>query len=1165
MSATERFGIEVNFLTGRFVATRHNDRRQPEWPPHPARLFSALVSVWADADEPDRSEHAALEWLESQAPPGIAASEAVPRKVVSHFVPVNDASIVSRSWYERRAVEVSRLSAELHAELAESGGEVTKKAVRIERKLANTRDVKRQIDRTGSTPPASAVAMLPEHRGKQGRFYPSVTPDEPRVSFLWDVPAPADMADALDRLLQRVTRLGHSSTLVSCRLITHATDATFQVGDGDVGLRAVRRGQLAELERQHERHEGYKPRSLPYTDIRYRTVVEAPPLRGKDKPNTAGQWCVFEFEPDSRFFPATRAVDLATAMRAAVFHHADDPIPEELSGHLADGRPTTAPHVAFLPLPYVGFEHADGRLLGMAVSVPDAVSDEARRALYRAIGNWERTAGGGVLKLVLGVQGVLHLFRLSGPATLISLRPSIWSRDSCRWVSATPIALPRHPGRLRGGMAAARARAWAAAESAVASACEHVGLPEPVSVEVSLSPFLAGTRPADRFPAFSQNDRGGQPVRRQLVHASVTFEHPVAGPLMLGTGRFLGLGLMRPGQGGSRRRPAGAGLMSRSEGESTSCDFPAFFRDIHGCEPFPWQRRLTAQVLDQGAWPKVIDLPTGTGKTAVLDTAVFAMAARPAKSPRRVVFVIDRRIVVDQVCERARRIQKRLNEADTPALKRVRDRLRDMGDGEILGVAALRGGIPVDAEWTHRPDQPWVVVSTVDQFGSRLLFRGYGVTPRMQPIHAGLAGNDCLVILDEVHLSVPFAETLAQVSALPSGLLPRRFEVVEMSATPSDTNAKRFMLDPETDLDGCAELRRRVKAAKRATLVPVRNHDVVPAAVLKIVKSIDKAMRKNESRIRSIGVIVNRVRTARETYDMLVDSDYRAFLVTGRMRPLDRIDALERIGPAVDPDGGQHGDQLSIVVATQAIEVGADFSFDALVTECAAVDSLRQRFGRLDRRGTWSQKADCPAQAWIVGPRSVVVSKKPDPIYGGSARATWEELERRAKEGPLDAGPMALRHFPDGATAPRSSAPLLLRTHMDAWVQTCPEPIVQPSIDWFLHGIDEDRPADVSILWRWRRSTEALRAVPPRQAEFIQIPIAAAKSWLSGGAEVEIGDVTHAHGQESSPLMAGTHTKDWVRWTGFGDGAEEDLEVDDIRPGDVLIVDPSRGGLHAGT
>lgn len=547
MPPGENIGIEVNFLTGRFVATCHNDRRRPEWPPHPARLFSALAAAWADADEPDASERAALEWLESQAPPEIAASEAVPRKAVSHFVSVNDVSVVSRSWYERRANNVSELATQLHAELAASGGVLTNRAAQVERKLTRAKDVEDQVGLAGNTNPASAVAMLPEQRGKQGRFYPSVTPDDPRVRFLWNVPAPAEVAEALDRLLRRVTRLGHTSSLVSCRLIANASGATFEIGEGGDSLRTVRRGQLAELERQFSHHRGLKPRALPYASVQYRTVAESAQQPERERePDTAGQWIVFECMPGFRSFPATRAVELTTAMRAAVFHHAEDPIPEEISGHLPDGRPTAVPHVAFLSLPYVGFEHADGRLLGLAVSVPDALSAHARRAVYRAIGNWERAVGRGDLELTLGAQGVVRLCRQRGPTALISLRPDAWSRASRRWVSATPIALPRHPGQLGGGSAAARARAWASAESSVVLACDHVGLPEPVSVEVSQSPLIKGARPTRRFPAFSQNGRAGRPVRRQLLHASVTFEHPVAGPLVLGSGRFLGLGLMRP-------------------------------------------------------------------------------------------------------------------------------------------------------------------------------------------------------------------------------------------------------------------------------------------------------------------------------------------------------------------------------------------------------------------------------------------------------------------------------------------------------------------------------------------------------------------------------------------------------------------------------------------
>ena len=593
-------------------------------------------------------------------------------------------------------------------------------------------------------------------------------------------------------------------------------------------------------------------------------------------------------------------------------------------------------------------------------------------------------------------------------------------------------------------------------------------------------------------------------------------------------------------------------------------EFAAFFRDVHAHDPFPWQQRLTMQVLDQGTWPEVIDLPTGTGKTAVLDTAVFAMAAHPDTTPRRVVFVIDRRIVVDQVFERAQRLRRRIKAADTPVLRRVRDSLSMLSDGDPLGVAALRGGVPIDNEWTHRPDQPWVMVSTVDQFGSRLLFRGYGVSPGMWPIHAGLAGNDCLVILDEVHLSVPFAETLAQVASFHRGPLPLRFAIVEMSATPSKRNAAPFTLDPEGDLEGCAELRRRVFASKRATLKSVRNEDAISAAVLNIVKSWDKPLPTVEHGIRSVGVIVNRVRTAREVHHALAGSGYSVHLITGRMRPLDRVAALRRIGPTVDPDSDERDDGLTIVVSTQAIEVGADFSFDALIAECAPIDSLRQRFGRLDRRGSYSARHGSAAEAWIIGLKSVVGTRKPDPIYGDSVKATWEELQRRAKRGSVDVASTALGGFPQAAIAPRAHAPLVLPTHLDAWTQTSPAPIVQPSVEWFLHGVNQNRPADVSIVWRRDRSSQALRVVPPRQAEFLQAPIGASRSWLSGGDEVDVADVPQEAELRGLASRARAFSGKWVRWEGSADGAKP-IDIGEVRPGDVLVVDPEMGGLSYGT
>ncbi len=161
---------------------------------------------------------------------------------------------------------------------------------------------------------------------------------------------------------------------------------------------------------------------------------------------------------------------------------------------------------------------------------------------------------------------------------------------------------------------------------------------------------------------------------------------------------------------------------------------------------------------------------------------------------------------------------------------------------------------------------------------------------------------------------------------------------------------------------------------------------------------------------------------------------------------------------------------------------------------------------------------------------------------GDSVKETWKELERRAGESgkdPIDISPLALRDFPIEATAPKAQAPLLLKTYMDAWTQTSPEPIVQPSVEWFLHGLDQDRVADVSILWRWDRTAETLRLVPPRQAEFLQVPLNAARSRLADRSEVDVADVSQAVSDQDEAAPSGNAAiADCVRWKGFGKDAE---------------------------
>ena len=529
-------------MTGRYVATAHNNRRRTEWPPHTARLFSALVNAWAEDGE-DPAERAALEWLEAQDPPAIAASGAVPRRAVSHFVPVPDTSIIGLSFHARKAEAVWGIQDRLSRSLADSKGADTQATTHLRQELRRAQDVQNQVSRAGNTNPAVAAGMFPDRRGRQERFFPSVTPDEPRVTYVWRNPPPDGLYSALDDLLLRVTRLGHSSSLVSCRMTREPATANYLPGTAGVSIHSVKKGQLAALERLFGLHEGVKPRSLPYVDIRYSSPENAPsPALAQS--GMAGEWIIFEFMHGSRMFPSTRAVEVARAMRSAIMSHTMGTIPEGISGHGVGGKPTRMPHIAFIPIPNVGHRRSDGRLLGIAMSTPTTLDETTRLAAFQTIVDWEAKEKDKHLEIRLK-HGIVKMSRQRGSAALQSLRYDLWSRQSRQWATSTPIALSRHPGGLAKGTAESRAKAWEAAESTVVDACVHVGLPKPSVVNVSLNPFVAGAHPTVRFPPFIQNGLGGK-IRRQLVHALVTFESPVAGPVILGAGRFMGLGLMRP-------------------------------------------------------------------------------------------------------------------------------------------------------------------------------------------------------------------------------------------------------------------------------------------------------------------------------------------------------------------------------------------------------------------------------------------------------------------------------------------------------------------------------------------------------------------------------------------------------------------------------------------
>ena len=589
--------------------------------------------------------------------------------------------------------------------------------------------------------------------------------------------------------------------------------------------------------------------------------------------------------------------------------------------------------------------------------------------------------------------------------------------------------------------------------------------------------------------------------------------------------------------------------------------FAEFFHAVHGDEPFPWQQRLAEQVI-QERWPDVIDIPTGCGKSAAIDVAVYALAAKPEVMPRRIAVVVDRRIIVDQLHSRAERIAKKIASRESPILTEIADALQKItGDEDPsekpLVVSRMRGGAPIDDSWAEEPHRPWIITSTVDQLGSRILHRGYGVSPRMRPIHAGLAGNDILIILDEVHLSAPFAQTLKAIERLHDGRdnLPNRFKVVQMSATIKDSELQVFQL-ASSDKDKSEELARRANAQKTISLTQAPNRRGLPRRAATLVKAAAK-----KDGVKTVGVIANRVDTAIDIFKRLQSDGVSARLITGRMRPMDRQPIADEIAQLANPDQKSEDREFTAIVSTQAIEVGADFSFDELITECAPADSLIQRIGRLDRRGTQAQNGRRPPTAHVISLKNELTPRATDPIYGDAIKETWLALDKIKKPTLENLKEIAKS---EKTLAPKLDAPLLLRSHMEAFCQTNPEPPAQPQISDFLHGINSGGPAEVSIVWRRHRSKEALTAVPPRAGETLTIPLSAAVKWLRGDRSPNIvADVTQRESADRprQAPQSRANNGQWTIWDASEKRIAESPSAEMITPGDLIIAAPELGGL----
>lgn len=237
--------------------------------------------------------------------------------------------------------------------------------------------------------------------------------------------------------------------------------------------------------------------------------------------------------------PSQATAKLTHALRSTLMKACPkQPPPEWLSGHRLSGTPSTKPHLAFLSLPFVGRRCADGRIMGLAIAVPNQLHEHDVGPYLDVFlkdpntGNPRKHSlfGNAFPKCTIVLET-----RETPPHNLVS---DTWVRESKVWASATPVVLNRHyDGRNR----------WEHAAEDIKDACRHIGLPRPRDVLLHPVSLVEGAPNSRDFPLLEHKSSAG---KRNHSHAVIIFDEPVKGPVLVGAGRFRGYGLCRPMDGG---------------------------------------------------------------------------------------------------------------------------------------------------------------------------------------------------------------------------------------------------------------------------------------------------------------------------------------------------------------------------------------------------------------------------------------------------------------------------------------------------------------------------------------------------------------------------------------------------------------------------------------
>ncbi len=523
--------------------------------------------------------------------------------------------------------------------------------------------------------------------------------------------------------------------------------------------------------------------------------------------------------------------------------------------------------------------------------------------------------------------------------------------------------------------------------------------------------------------------------------------------------------------------------------------FDRTFYALMGVPPFGWQRRLYEEHFVDFDPPKVelpraLDIPTGLGKTAVMAVWLIALARQAedggVRLPRRLVYVVDRRTVVDQATDVAERLRDTLKTAAAGSIAaQIRDRLNRLcidptDEASPLAISTLRGEFADNREWQADPARPTIIVGTVDMIGSRLLFSGYGVSRRMRPFHAGLLGQDTLLIHDEAHLSEPFGKLIHGIEKVQqTQKAPHPLRVMELSATQRGQDATAaFTLTEEDKAEDLAD--ERLRAVKRLRFEG--GAETEDAAIAKVVEI---ALRYKDERKRVL-VYVRRPRDARRIADELAKATDRSriALLTGTVRGHERDLLAETAlfkGFRSDPERPPP-EATEYLVATSAGEVGVDLDADHLVCDLSTLDSMIQRFGRVNRLG--GREAEIHVVEW-PNKKSKKDKKKDEEENGkdteGSKKEGGEsELDKRIAatktaldslpkcDGARDASPESLRALADrtAAFAPTPRTVPLTDILLDNWSLTRVKDLPgRPLPERWLHGVEGGEP-DLYVAWR---------------------------------------------------------------------------------------------------